>query len=170
MSYSDHTFEKIKFENPNDDTPTLTLKYTAHDDEEDTYKEATDKFPHDLPPPHFLDRWNALVDHWKVHVENLIGDVDWDLNDAKVTTLRLYRDVGELEAVRYWVTVRTVDNEAVTIATPKRPPLDGERKAVDHVCEAAADFLKGARGQPDLFDAADEGDSVPDPDKTEVSS
>jgi len=156
MDYSDHTFSKIKFKNADDDLPELTLEYTAlaHDD---TAKEAKDTFQ-ELPHRAFREAWGKLVRYWKDHIEAVIGDVDWQLHGARVTTLRLGMTGGMISEVRYWVSCEAGEDTTVTIATPDAIPMEEERAAVRRVCEEAVKFLEGARNQGDLF----EGDGIPD--------
>jgi len=160
MDFSDHTFSKIKFQNGPDETPKLTLVYTAVAPD-DTLKDAKDAFPGAVPHQGFLDEWYGMMTYWKRHIEWVLGTVDWDLRNAYPTTIKLTCEAGEIVTARYWVTARTENQEAVTISTPEVPVAPEEKRHLNAVCAAAGKFLAGARGEPDLFDDGDNG-ALPD--------
>lgn len=151
MQYDRHTIEKVTFKNAPDDTPEVTVKYTAVGGEEDRVKEAKDTF-YELPHARFIEAWQNLLTYWKEHIEIVIGDVDWNLHDARVTTVRPEMMGGIAQSVRYWVTVRTVDDEAVTIATPEVAVSAEEAAAIADLKEAVVEYLGGARAQGSLFE------------------
>jgi hypothetical protein len=150
MTYSDHTFSKISFKNKADDLPRLTLEYMAVGPD-DTVKDAKDSFV-ELPHASFRDAWGRLLPHWKGHLEDVIGEVEWDLERARVTTIRLEEMNGMVATVRYWVTCYTASDDAVTISTPEVATSEEERAVLEEVREAAVEFLEGARDQESLFE------------------
>jgi len=158
MRYSDHTFSKIKFKNKADEAPTLTLEYMAVGADE-TVKDAKDTFV-ELPHASFRDAWSRLLPHWKRHLEDVIGSVDWDLDRARVTTIRLEEMNGLVSNVRYWVTCYTATDDATTISTPKVATSEAERGVLREVQDAAVEFLEGARDQEALFQV--DRDDFPD--------
>lgn len=150
MQYNQHTFSKIKFKNPRDDVPELTFEYTALA-EDDSLKEATDTFPGEIPHQPFLDAWEKLIRFWKLHISSILGTVEWDLNRARVTTLKIYYESSQISALRYWVTVNTIDDKSLTISTPKVAVSEEEQKLIKMICEESVAFVEGARGEGDLF-------------------
>jgi len=151
MDYSDHSFDKIKFKNPSDGLPDLTFEYTAFG-ADDTLKEAKDQFQ-ELPHSEFRQAWRRLVPFWKNHIESVIGNVEWDLQDARVTTVKLSRVGDMISEVRYWVSCKAGEDTTVTIATPDAIPTEEERGVLREVCVAAVGFLNGAREQSSLFES-----------------
>lgn len=156
MQYESHSFEKISFKNPADDVPTVSLKYTAVSANDDI-KEAKDTF-YGLPHPPFLEAWQSLIPFWKSHIEDVLGAVDWDLHDARVTTVRVEHTGDVITGVRYWVTVKTEHDDPVTVSTPEVPTTPREQDALNELLDAAEEYLQGARSQGELFD---DGDDIP---------
>ena len=152
MNYDSHKITKIKFKQKEGKPPKLTFEYTAKDPSNQIRKAAKDKFEDD-PHIDFHKIWAKSVEYWKDNIELILGNVFWELGDARPTTIEMeHNSKGLVVSVRYFVTISTQFEQDISIGPPSMPPGDDEEHDyLIQLHEEAIQYLQGKRAQMDMF-------------------
>jgi hypothetical protein len=181
MDYTNHQFSDIKYKDGPDRDPKVTLKYEALSTETDEIKETKDKF-HRTPSFDFREVWRGLIEFWKMNMEEILGDIDWNLEEVRMSRIKIKYQNDKPVAVQYYATVTAPFDEQETIPTPFVQPsmAEGEIEQVRSLCDEAVLYLKGKQDQqkmefsdesePESNDSSDEdfGDNTERADLSDV--
>jgi len=164
MDYTNHQFSDIKYKDGPDRDPRVTLKYEALSKETDEVKETKDKF-HRTPSFDFREVWRGLIEFWKMNMEEILGDIDWNLEEVRMSRIKIKYQNSKPVAVQYYATVTAPFDEQETIPTPFVQPsmAEGEIEQVRSLCKEAVAYLKGKQDQQKM----EFGDDTPSNDSPE---
>jgi hypothetical protein len=164
MDYTNHQFSDIKYKDGPDRDPKVTLKYEALSTETDEVKETKDKF-HRTPSFDFREVWRGLIEFWKMNMEEILGDIDWNLEEVRMSRIKIKYQNSKPVAVQYYATVTAPFDEQETIPTPFVQPsmAEGEIEQVRSLCKEAVAYLKGKQDQQKM----EFGNDTPSDDSSE---
>jgi len=162
MDYTNHQFSDIKYKDGPDRDPKVTLKYEALSTDTDEIKETKDKF-HRTPSFDFREVWRGLIEFWKMNMEEILGDIDWNLEEVRMSRIKIKYQNSKPVAVQYYATVTAPFDEQETIPTPFVQPsmAEGEIDQVRSLCEEAVLYLKGKQDQQKM-EFSDEPEDEPE--------
>jgi len=164
MDYTDHKFTDIKYKDGPDRDPKVTLKYEAISEETDEVVQSKDKF--ERTPHHtFRNEWRKLIKYWKMNLEEILGDIDWNIEDIRMSRIKIKYQNGKPVAVQYYATVTAPFDEQETIPTPYVQPsmAEGEIDTVRNLCGEAIEYLNGKQDQQKMeFDDTNSEDEEED--------
>lgn len=151
MEYTNFTFTSITYRNGPDRDPFVSLKYRAESLDDGTPKKAKDKFD-ELPQKAFREAWAKLIEFWKINLEDILGDIDWDAEGIRIEKVQIKWEDETPGVVKYVAKVSTGFDNTETIPTPYMQPgmQEGEIEVINDLCDAAEAFLHGERDQGEL--------------------
>jgi len=171
MDYTNHQFSDIKYKDGPDRDPKVTLKYEALSTETDEIKETKDKF-HRTPSFDFREVWRGLIEFWKMNMEEILGDIDWNLEEVRMSRIKIKYQNDKPVAVQYYATVTAPFDEQETIPTPFVQPsmAEGEIEQVRSLCDEAVLYLKGKQDQQKMEFGDDDSSSKSSEDEDDTVS